>query len=295
MEKFSYIIVEKEKLCITDYAGTASVLEIPSVIDGHQVCVIGKKAFWGKRCLQRIVLPKTLERIEDWAFAGCNMLQEIVFPSKSFTIGNKIFWKCNRLRYLYVGEIEQSLARLMACGVNELGAEYLLDPLQAGNKDWYQSFDARLLQILHEPEETVLKDLVYCAEEDMLEKQEECLYRQRLHKAEIAMLRILYSQELQYPEYEQLRNYLLQRSKGSQTEEVWDIVKAKTPEQFLYCSKLFEIGGIHSGNIDRILSDLDETQIELKAYILKKWKEETNPGNIWEMLSLDSDESGEII
>lgn len=294
MEMFSYKI-EAEKVRITEYRGWEQSVEVPSVLDGHPVCIIGKKAFWGKKNLQSVRLPDTIKKIEEWAFAGCRELQEIQLPRKELILERRIFRNCNQLAYIFFGNTEQPLARLLACAATKLEADYLLEPLQAGSEKWYQSLDAKLLQSLEESEEAALRNLVYCAEEDMLAKQETCLYQQNYEKAQLAFLRLIYPQHLATTVFEKLKSYILQRNKGCKSEEAWDVVLAETKEQQLYCDKLFEIGGIHSENIDSILQSLGDNQIELKAYLLKKWQEKKEMETIWKFLSLDEAGPEELI
>ena len=290
MEEFSYQ-VKNGKVCITGYNGIEEQIIVPSVLNGYPVSIIGKKAFWGKKKLRSIHLPDTIEKVEEWAFAGCRELSDIWFlgqkaSDNSLVLENHIFHNCVALRFVYFGTMKQSLARLIACAATKLHAEYLLSPVSAGSEQWYQSLDAKLLQILEESEEAALRNLVYCAEEDMLEKQQTCLYQQMCEKAELAFLRLVYSEKLTSAVYEKLKSFLLQRNKGGPTEEAWDVMIKSEEDSLLYCDKLFEIGGIHAGNIDLILQTLENTGVELKAYILKKWQNQRNAENIWQLLNL---------
>ena len=78
------------------YQGTEEAVTIPD-----HVTIIGKDAF--KKCkITRIVIPKSVRRIEDGAFFGCRDLTQLVFsdPHCSVSIGHKSFYGCHSLTEL---------------------------------------------------------------------------------------------------------------------------------------------------------------------------------------------------
>ncbi|MDE6663371.1 MAG: leucine-rich repeat domain-containing protein [Lachnospiraceae bacterium] len=151
-------------LCITAYEGTAEFLAIPSRIDNKPVTAIAKKAFWDNRCLQHIVLPDTIDSVGDWAFSACYMLRDITLPYREINLGKQIFHKSEKLHEIFISdsdmEKDKALPKLLAMAVTKLEAEYLLNPLQAGNDNWYQNLDSKILTVLNESEESALKNLV---------------------------------------------------------------------------------------------------------------------------------------
>lgn len=172
--------------CIISYEGSAKQIRLPDHIDGRIVSVIGKKAFLGNRYLQSVTLPDTIEAVGDWAFSGCHMLRKIKLPKKEISFGRHVFQKSGQLQEVLVSGEDKGLASLLALAVAVLDSQYLLAPMQAGSDAWHQNLDARILAFLEEPEEYALKDLVYCAEEDMGAKQEACLQKQAYQKAKAA-------------------------------------------------------------------------------------------------------------
>ena len=163
-------LIDDNSACITGFEGAGVFLEIPESIEGVSVCGIGKKAFFGNRSLQHIILPETIEWIGDWAFCNCAQLQRIEFPCRPLRLGKGLFARDEKLYEITVRfNREKKLfpGRLLAVAVTMLDAEYLLDMMQAGCAEWYRQFDNRLLTVLTEPSENALKSLVYCAEEDM--------------------------------------------------------------------------------------------------------------------------------
>lgn len=283
---FSYEEMEEEgRLCLISYEGTEPFAEVPSEFLGRRVCGISKKAFWGNKNLFFVVLPDTIEEIGDWAFGNCSMLERIRFPERELRIGTQMLRDCVRLQKIVFGNGDESLAKLSAMAVAELGAEYLLRQ-QAGSRIWYQNLDARIIETMRESEETVQSRLVYCAEEDMLSKQEEAFCMQKKRKARIAFRRLLYGEPPAQEEKSILTEYLLSETKGCGTEAAWEAVKESGGESFYYIDKLLEIGALHERNIGEALEDIGKEQVELRAYLLKQWKTPQRQKTLWDMLEL---------
>ncbi len=271
-------------LCIVSYRGDAEEIVIPAQIEGRTVTAVGKKAFFGNRYLRSAKLPHTIEVVGDWAFSGCRMLHKIEFPKKEISFGRHVFQKSDKLQEILLTGEDKGFASLLAVAVTVLEAEYLLSPFQVGSDSWYQSVDARILAFLKEPEESILKDLVYCAEEDMGAKQEACLRKHACRKANVAFLRLLHPAKMTTVMKQHLTAYLRERTKGSTDEAAWEALKACPGNKLSYCDKLYEIGGISEENIHDALDDLGEDNIELKAYLLQKWQDRQQEAGIWTAL-----------
>ena len=59
--------VTGDKITITGYSGTDSVLEIPEEIDGLSIVEIGREAFKGA-CLEEVSIPASVKKIDWFAF-----------------------------------------------------------------------------------------------------------------------------------------------------------------------------------------------------------------------------------
>ena len=271
-------------ICITAYEGTAETLSVPPQIDSYPVKTIGKKAFLGNRYLRHIIFPDTIETVGDWALSRCYGLQKITIPKRDITFGRQVFQKSNQLSDISIEGNDGSYDRLLAMAVTMLEAEYLLTPPRVGSSKWCRNLDARIMAVLREPEESALKNLVYCAEEDMASKQDACLKELANRKACIAFLRLIHSERMESDIRQSLTEYLRQRTKGCRDESAWEAVKEDKSEKLQYCDILFEIGGIHEENISAVLGDLKEDNVELKAYILKKWQNRQQTHMPWEAL-----------
>ena len=281
--------IEEGKVFITGFEGSGPVLAIPEIIDGVSVCGIGTKAFLGNRSLQQIILPNTIEWIGDWAFCNCAQLRSIEFPRRPIRLGKGIFAKSAKLYEIICGSNQEKLpvpGRLLAAAVTLLDAEYLLDMTRAGSIEWYGQLDNRLLALLMEPVENALKDLVYCAEEDMGAKQEACLEEQERRKAYMALLRLAYPEHMEKGTEDKLTAFLLDAD-GLQTQSAWEAVKkAYGKEQLLFCDIILKINGIREENLSLVLEDLGDNHVELKAYLLKAWERRGEQETVWKMYVL---------
>ncbi len=92
--------LEDGKAIISDYAGEASKVTIPSKLDGHPVAGIGYCAFFWNDSLTSVVIPKGAVRIEFGAFSDCENLTSVTIPSSVKTIESEAFSGCSSLTTL---------------------------------------------------------------------------------------------------------------------------------------------------------------------------------------------------
>ena len=284
----SYTIIDNS-VCITGFEGTDAFLVIPEIIDGRAVCGIGRKAFLGNRSLQHIILPGTIEWIGDWAFGNCAQLRRVEFPCHPVQFGKGLFARDERLYEITCDSGDKEIffpSRLLALAVTMLDAEYMLDMIQAGCAEWYSRLDNRILTVLTEPAENALKNLVYCAEEDMGAKQEACLKEQERRKAYLALLRLVYPEYLEKETADKLKACLLDKD-GLQTGFAWEAVKsADDREQLLFCDIILKLNGIREENLPSVLEDLGDTFVELKAHLLRAWEQRAAQASVWKKFAL---------
>lgn len=72
-------------------------IEIPSTYDGLPVTVIGSCAFNGCHNIKSVIIPDTIETIEEEAFCECRGLESISIPDSVTTIGDAVFFECENL------------------------------------------------------------------------------------------------------------------------------------------------------------------------------------------------------
>lgn len=81
-------------------AFNGSTLTIPSTYNGKPVTVIGSNAFYGCPNINELIVPSSIQTIEQFAFAYCEGLEKVTFVSNSdlTTIGGSAFSGCSALK-----------------------------------------------------------------------------------------------------------------------------------------------------------------------------------------------------
>lgn len=106
--------INGSEVTIVRYNGTDSYVEVPNMIDGRYVTVIGSGAFrkWedgfsnsGNEYMEEIKLPNHLKEIEEDAFYDCELLKSIVFPSSLEKIGYEAFQRCGLQEIVFGGNV----------------------------------------------------------------------------------------------------------------------------------------------------------------------------------------------
>lgn len=86
---------------ITGYSGNETTVVIPESIDGAGVYRIAAGAFAGFG-ITRVVIPKTVTKIEDGAFAGCKALETLVIYDTLTAVTDESFSDCPSLKNLRI-------------------------------------------------------------------------------------------------------------------------------------------------------------------------------------------------
>lgn len=98
-EIFDYVI-HSDLIYLTKYKGVAKILEIPSIIDGKKVVSIGS-IFKTNIKLERITIPSSITRLENFAFYSCYNLTSIVIPLSIKCVGEFVFSLFGNLKSIY--------------------------------------------------------------------------------------------------------------------------------------------------------------------------------------------------
>ena len=72
------------------YQGNASVVTIPSAIDGHTVTELGACSMSNLTFITKVIIPDTVKTIGFSAFSGCRSLEELVIPDSVEEIGAQV-------------------------------------------------------------------------------------------------------------------------------------------------------------------------------------------------------------
>lgn len=91
---------------VTSADGSYGEVTVPSEHDGKPVKEIAKLAFY--RCLDvvRVVLPDTVEKIDDEAFRGCESLYAVNAGKNLSFIGKKAFYGCESLKFFSADNVK---------------------------------------------------------------------------------------------------------------------------------------------------------------------------------------------
>ena len=99
--EYSYTLHEDGTAEIISYHGTDSIVELPSVLDGHLVTAIGSEIFHDNILtyvvipnLTEVIIPDSVTTIGDRAFEDCLFLETVHIPNSVTKIGNEAFSAC---------------------------------------------------------------------------------------------------------------------------------------------------------------------------------------------------------
>lgn len=266
---------EQTYVVVTGFTGLESEIMIPSKIEGVPVTAISKKAFLSKKMLRKVILPDTITKVEDWAFAYCDSLETVEFPDTAISFGRAVFLDCKALACILIRGKEEAVGRLLATAVVGLDAAYLCDLSEAGKKEWLTKFDARLLSVMHLADEEGYSKQVLCGEEDYGSTDLNAfLSGKRMTKVRLAFLRLLCDIGILEETREELSEYLKSHTKGCASEETWQVLLKEHGEDREYHELFTGLGCVTNENLDGMLTDIGDTYPELKAYLLKYKQEE---------------------
>lgn len=266
----------KEEVIITSYGGGGSKLIIPETIcvDGEEIAVsaIGKKAFLGCNSLREVSIPESVKIIDDWGFAQCEHLKTVIIRSNSMdgiVFGRGAFEDCKGIEYICLGtEEKNALAALLAAVIYRMDAEYLLRSEDLGTENWFAKWDQCLLAFLTEGDEEGYADVVLCGEEDLGSSLSEYVTNKRKRKSALCLLRLAHDELLSDMYRKEFVDYLLEHTKGSETEEAWQVILSDFSEETDYFKLFARLGCVNENNIDDMLIDMGGNFAEAKAFLL---------------------------
>lgn len=291
--------VEAEEVCITGWQGRGWIAQVPERIENRLVTAIDRKAFLSRKSLREIQLPVNLHSIGDWAFAYCDNLERITLPVGCTCIGKALFLDCGRLdcvagiRYSQTaeGKVQEAwtpeAGRLLAAGLIQMEAYYLLEPAAVGSLEWLRKWDARLEAVLGAEDQEGYSKQVLCGEEDYGSTDLDAFMQaKRQKKVRLAMLRLLCNEGLCGRLREELEGYLKAHTKGCESEESWQVVLAQGELYPEYVQLFLELGCVNQDNIEAMIRQMREDQPQLRAAFLRYRQEWLGQGGFFAGLSL---------
>ncbi len=260
--------VQNNSVTITGMEGFGGALAVPEIIENLPVTAVGKKAFLGKSGLERVTLPKTVTRLEDYAFAQCGRLREFTALGE-VSLGTGVFKGCNSMERLALGDIVPDAQVLLATLCCHLKADYLLTDAERGSERWFDRWDQCLLSFLMEDDEESYHDLVFCGEEDIGIRMQDQILEEKKLKAYLCFLRLGHPAFLKEGGRGAFTEYLLHHTKGCASEEAWQVLTEQLKDQMQYFRLFADLGGVTRDNLDGMISDMDETQTEARAFLIR--------------------------
>ena len=119
-ENFEYDLDDAQTgIKITEYTGNEEVVTVPSTIEDMPVTTIGERAFYSTKP-KEVILPESIEIIEERAFYYVQSLEKINFPSSLTKIDESAFTWCSSLKnipisYLFHGSLNQRSGQFEYC------------------------------------------------------------------------------------------------------------------------------------------------------------------------------------
>lgn len=300
MKEFSYttgeyslycrldVVAGEESVTVMMHQGHGGFLTIPAYMDveGRDIPVtaVGKKAFLGASGLRQVILPETLIRLEDWAFAQCEHLAVVIIRRENAAealdkaldrglFGKGVFDDCAKLAHICIGtEKTDACSALLGAVPYRLNAEYLLWDKDIGSPEWCNKWDNQLSAFLDERDEAGYTSVVLCGEEDIQRSKSEFVSDKRRRKCALCLMRLLYDKELSASALgsvkDKFADYIRNHCKGAKTEEAWEVLLSDFGDRMEYYNLFAELRCVTDDNIDAMLLDMGEQHTEAKAYLI---------------------------
>lgn len=291
--------VTKTKFRYEKYTGCEKEVRLPESVDGMPLSVIGAKAFLSCKNTERLVLPASLEAVEDWAFAHMKNLREVVLPAKNISFGKKVFLGCENLERIVFSDVpkdssyegigcflasafrffaEETLQSLQSAGlihqdlVNEYPDDILFHLKAAGDcKEqwkWILLYDKALETFLQRSDDDgfVPAFIGWFDVEDVEDQRQAYCSKRREDKISLAFQRLFYSQGMEQESKDFLHRYIRENSPF-------------IPNLFLHSTALgrnicyykiwSDAGGLTPSYARQMMDELPETEPELRSYLLE--------------------------
>lgn len=107
---YQYIVREDGTAEITGYTGDATVVTVPSALDGYTVSGIRDMR---NGYIQELVVPDTVTYIGDYAFCAQEQLRVVTLPAGLSTIGECAFENCHSIVDLYYNGTQEQFAAIV--------------------------------------------------------------------------------------------------------------------------------------------------------------------------------------
>lgn len=271
------IYYEKNEDHITILEGDHQIenADIPEMIDGLVVTAIAKKAFLGCKLLKSIIVPNTISVIGDFAFAMCDHLVTVSIPQKEIKLGQSLFKNDINLQQIVVRAIsnENHASHLLTAATNQLNADYLIDPVHAGENEWFRMWDQKLTDFLNRKDDEGYHLYVLCGEEDLHFDYDQYVEYIREKKSGLCMLRLLNDSVLSDFNKNLYVDYLVNHVEIENEFPVFNYLIKYHGDDEEYFRILIENGIITIDNRELLLNLLGDRHLQTKTYLINAFKQ----------------------
>lgn len=274
---------------------------LPSEMEGQPLTIIGTKAFLSCRQVEKLILPETLEQVEDWAFAHMKGLQEISFPAKEILFGKKVFLGCDALQkavltfdgnpvqgqYEGISYFLASVFRLSMDGIQQKLSNLRLAGDAEGQWQWLSRYDDALGVYLMRPDDYDFEPafIGWFDVEDVDDQRIGYMAEQKKKKIALTLKRLLYSERISEETETKLSKYLVEKVPA----QVLELMK-DTDSEYAKDVKYFQIwqkiGGFKLYSPKFLLEQLEDGDPEVRSFLLECQLEEKSEEDFFENLEL---------
>lgn len=291
--------------CFEKYNGQATEVELLSGED-VPLTIIGAKAFLSCKSIGKLILPDSLECVEDWGFAHMKNLQEITLPAKEIVFGKKVFLGCDNLRRVSLNRVtmpeeDVQMVAGRTCiyeGIYHFLAsmfrffpEKILENLKmAGDEQeqwkWLVYYDEALQKYIKRPDDYDFEPtfIGWFDIEDVDDQKKHFTLQQRKQKIKLAFQRLLYDEKLSEQNRQYLGNYITEES--ALVEEMFSDAEEACSKDIRFYGVWKQIGGLNRDCAGRLLERISEEEPELRGYLLKIQLENVDNSDFFNELDL---------
>ncbi len=273
--------------------------------------IINKKEYLGRNDLTEVIIPSSVEIIENWAFAQCKNLVRVAFSDNVSYMGKDIFLDCTSLKQIYVykvaenpedkifeeiNEKEEFLSEMTAVAFTVFEAYELKNITEVGEKTWLNKWDEACARYIAMDDGCGFSPFLAGGEEDYIDKENNYEYYchiKRLKKVKLILMRLLSEKHYHLEKMikENFVRYLKEHIESSHDlgvtfgEACEVLVETRYDIDKYY--KIYEENNIISSeNIEEIIKYTPDDNIELKALLLRFRNNNMTKQNIWNVFDI---------
>ena len=290
---------ENECYFLEKYTGMESTVIVPAYKEQLKVTAIAPKAFLSCKSVSEIVLPETITKIGDWAFAHMKNLKKLTLPAKSLQFGKNVFLDCEQLTQIFPfpdNSNKEGIPYFLASAVTFLNNISLCCPELAGSEtkciSWLADYDDILLQFMNSPDETGFEPVFFgWFDVDDVDVQKQRFIIKRQHeKTLLAFQRLLYPEDLSADTRNVLCHYLTSHMPGGSlaTEHIipFSMLCEEYRNDIRYIKLIADMKYITHETFPLLMDGLHGAPAEVMAFLLRYQQTELSTSDFFAGLSL---------